>query len=225
MKLKSLPFALSSVAALVLIYGCGGSTVVSGDKNPRARAVDLLATPATVSVTIDGIAVAGASTFGSVSVYALYNNGNREVIFKDATTNGTLIDQSPLFELNHFYTCIGYVSAAGPALMVLSDGGNVAADQTQIRFGKAAAGTTASVDVYVTTPGVDLNTVTPTFSGVTLGATNVPYVAFQAGSYEVRETPTGSKVPFDDQTLTFGGGVNTTLLDQGTSTYLALTDQ
>jgi len=109
--------------------------------------------------------------------------------------------------------------------MVLADSNAVGSTQATIRFAKAAAGTTAIVDFYVTAPGASIATATPLYTGVTLGSVSQPYATFSSGTYEVRETATGSKVPFIDQEFTLSGGTATTLLDLGTTAFFVLSDQ
>ena len=225
MKTPILPISVVSLACAGLVSGCGGSPAIGTASNPQARVVDALASPPSVSASVDGSLIVGASTFGSVSSYQVYSNGNRNIIFTDAVAGTTLVNQTTLFQLNSFYTLIAYQSAGGPALLVLSDSNHASSVQGAIRFAKVAAGTTPIVDVYVTLPGASIASVSPTYSAVTLGSANQPYVALASGTYEVRETANGSKAPLIDQQVTLNGGTATTLLDDGTTTYLNLQDQ
>jgi hypothetical protein len=215
----------SAAAALVAVSGCGGSPTLGTASNPRIRVVDALQTPATVNVTVDGGLITGVNTFQNVSNYQVFNNGNRTVIFTDASTGATLINQSSPYTLNSFYTAIGYQSASGPALMVLQDSDHLGSTQGSIRFVKAAAGSSASVDFYVIPAGNSLATQTPIYTAVTLGNVSQAYRSFTSGTYTVTETIAGTKTPIISQQITLSGGAATTLLDVGTSTFLTLQDQ
>ena len=64
----------------------------------------------------------------------------------------------------------------------------------------------SAVDVYVTAPGADLATATPTLTGVGLGDVS-DYLEVPAGDYQVRVTPVGTKtVAIDSGALTLSGG-------------------
>jgi len=214
-----------AVAGAALLTGCGGSSTLGTASNPQVRAVDLLTTPTTVNVTIAGGLMSGVNTFGNVSSYQPFTNGNTNVTFTDVSTSNVVINQNPLFTLNGNYTVIGFNGASGPALLVLSDSNHIGSTQSTVRFTKVAAGTASSVDVYVTAPGASLATISPTFSAVTLGSSSQKYVAFASGTYEVRETASGSKTAIIDQQFTLSGGTANTLLDDGTTTFFALQDQ
>jgi len=225
MRIKSTFGFTSALIAAAITSGCGGSPTLGTASNPRARAVDAFQTPTSVTATIDGTVMTGVSGFGSVSGYQVFNNGSRTAMFTDASTAATLATQSPIFTLNSFYTVIGYAGASGPAIMVLSDSNQVSSGQAAIRVTKAGVGGATVVDVYVTTPGADIVSASPTFAGVTLGDTSQTYRVMASGTYEVRETAAGAKNIILDQQFTLGGGTATTLLDVGTSTFLRLTDK
>lgn len=165
------------------------------------------------------------ATFDQVSDYTVVTNGNRTITFTDATTGTVLVSQTSLYQINGIYTSIGYQSASGPALLVLQDSNHTSTAQGAIRFAKVAAGAASSVDVYVTSPGASLSGMAATFTGVTLGNSGQLYKVFASGTYEVRETASGSKTPLIDQQITLGGGTSTTILDNGTNAFLMLNDK
>ena len=117
------------------------------------------------------------------------------------------------------------ISASGPSLIVLNDSNHVSSTQATIRFVKAAIGANATVDFYVTPPGQGIATSSAVYSGVTAGSVTQDYQAFNAGTYTVTETDSGTKIPLRQQTITLQGGTATTLVEVGTPTFLSLQDQ
>lgn len=231
MKNKFTVNSILGLAGIVVIAGCGGSQPLRGTSSvgagakPRVRVVDALTNPAAVSVDVAGSSVIGVSRFGGVSTYQAFNAGNDSVIFNNSTQNSILLNQSLPFQFNASYTVIGYQSANGPALMQLSDINQPNSALTSIRFTKVGGNSTQTVDLYITDLGDSIDDLGPAFLAVPLGSDSQRYVTLNFGTYEITETATGSKVPLIHETIDFGGGSATTILDDGTNTFLTLQDQ
>jgi hypothetical protein len=98
----------------------------------------------------------------------------------------------------------GPVAAIAP-LVLEDDLTTPAAGNIKLRLVHASP-TAGPVDIYVTAPGADLTTVTPTLANVPFRAAS-DYLEVPAGTYRVRITPAGSKtvaIDVDGVTLTSG---------------------
>jgi hypothetical protein len=222
---RTLLTAIAAVGAFSL-FGCGGggSTVIGTSENPRVRVYNALTTPDDVDVRVNNELVADDAAFADYSDYKIINNGNRRVEFLDSTTNGSLIDESKLFELDNYYTVVGYNDGDNRRLLVLSDRRDSSSDQGRIRFVKVAQGV-GPVDVYITEPGASIVGAEPTISGVEIGNADQPYLAFAPGQYQIRVTAENSSVPLISENVTVTAGRNITVLADGTTDLKVLVDR
>ncbi len=151
---------------------------------PGAPALEVLITDTRIG---DNLAYGQSTTYQSVS-------GGSQVL----RVNSDFGDQNEeLFAVEAPLTA----GAAYTAVVTGGDGGIIPIlitdDNSPPPTGQAkframhAAPTAEQVDVYVTAPGADLSTTTPTFTAVTFGTAS-SYATLPAGAYQVRITLTGS---------------------------------
>lgn len=179
--------ALAPIAALV-IAGCGGDgTGITNNTNPRIRVVNALPGVDAVDVRVSGTTVLDDATFGTVSAYKITDNGNRNVVFLDATSGGEIINNESLYEENEWYTVVGAGSAGNRTFIRFEDvREEPVAGRTKLRVANADA-SVGPIDVFVTPVGEDdLTGVTPTSDDLAFGDVTPSFVERDAGSYRIR---------------------------------------
>ncbi len=228
MNIKAMSAVFGIGSTMAILVGCGGSSSdtagIHGSPIPQARFVNAMKTPSSVSFKVDGAIVAGPSTFGGITNYQNFSIGNRDVQVVDGSNN--ILSDNPLNMLEgKAYTAVSFTASGVNSLMVLTDGATVSFSNAAVRFAKVSAANSADDDFYLTAPGVDINTVNPVFSGVKLGVAPAGYAVIPPGTYEIRQTDTGSKTPILDKQITITGGTSNTILDQGDVNFLVLQDR
>jgi hypothetical protein len=219
--MKSMIGLLATASIAAVLVGCGGNGSDGGGligiKNPRVRAVHAFTGAGAADVFIEGEQVMNDGVFGASSGYEIFENGNRDVAFRDANSQGVIAADSFLFEENKFYTVVGAGTLGNRTIIALTDG-NETAGNGDAKFRVVNAASNANpVDVYITDPSVSsLSGVTPTFNNLEFGAGDSQYVQFAPDTYRIRVTPTTSQTPFIDTTVTLAtDDIRTALVSQG----------
>ena len=165
--------------------------------SPDAPNVDVLVDN---KVVLSDVSYKQASDFLSVFV------GTRNVKVNAAGTSTTVINADLTLAFDSFTTIIATNVLDEIEPLVLKDkitppSGNL----LNIRVVHSAPSAPA-VDVYVTAPGADINTATPTLSNVAFTEFS-DFLEIPEGDYQIRVTTVGSKDPvFDSGTVTLDAG-------------------
>ncbi|MGH7518104.1 MAG: DUF4397 domain-containing protein [Gemmatimonadales bacterium] len=206
--MQRLTFAFLILGA-VLAVGCGDDTGEAfnpndpndpsdpgGDFDPstevRVRAFHAAPGGPALDVLVNDGPIADALAYGESSRYSTAAGGDAVLLVRsDADDEDLFAVEQPL-TAGATYTVIVAGGDAGILPVVLTDD-NAAppAGQAKVRVVHAAPSIAEAVDVYVTAPGADIGTATPTFPDVTF-ATASSYAALPAGTHEIRLTPAGS---------------------------------
>jgi hypothetical protein len=198
-------FALA-LAAMATISACDDDDPVTPPATAQVRVVHAAADAPNVDVLVDGSAVLTNVPFKGASNYLSVPAGTRNLQVRAAGTSTVVIDADATAAQGESYTVIATGPVAAIAPLVLEDDLTTpAAGNIKLRLVHASP-TAGPVDIYVTAPGADLTTVTPTLANVPFRAAS-DYLEVPAGTYRVRITPAGSKtvaIDVDGVTLTSG---------------------
>ncbi|MGE5141812.1 MAG: DUF4397 domain-containing protein [Acidobacteriota bacterium] len=191
----------------VALAGCGSKG--SGGGNARLRMLNAIPDANSVSLSFDtNPPVISGLAFEQTTQYTGVDTGSHE--FKVSANGGVsnVIDTTlNIGSSDYTYIVYGPVSAA--VALLLQDTGFTQPNSGNfgVRFINTAAGV-GNLDLYLTAPGVDINTTSATVSNVGYGNGSA-FVTVPNGSYEIRVTAANTKdVVFDtgpqsftDQTL------------------------
>ncbi len=207
-KLSKIALLVSTAFALSACGG-GGAADVLNLGTPSARLVNAMPNdPSLVLYRNSDVQTdAGTPTYEESSKYFQTVTATSTWSVRDAATGlqvgSTSVDASG----STLYTLVAFPGTGTQAdLVQISDPYDVGitSDNARARFvnGSLNSGT---FDVYLSAPGVDLNTVMPTMSAVAYEgaspASGSNSYSFPSGTYEVRLTLAGTKTVFFDGTL------------------------
>jgi hypothetical protein len=186
--------------SMAIAIGCGES------HHSRLRVVHASPDAPNVDVAVDDKTVLTNVAYGTASDYLTVNSGKRKIVVAATGTNTDVIEVSPDLVNKTDYTvlAVGLVANISP-LLLTDDNAAPSAGNVKVRIihGAPSAG---SVDIYVTAPGDDLTSATPTLSNVAFKDAS-DYLSVPAGNYEIRVTLTGTKtVAIDSGSVTLTAG-------------------
>jgi len=122
-----------------------------------------------------------------------------------AGTQTAVIDANLTLPANFLGSVYAVNTLANIEPLILVDDKRRVATEAKIRLVHGAP-SAPNVDIYVTAPDADIESVEPAFSNVAFKA-ETGYVSLAEGTYQVRITPTGTKtVVIDTQAITLNAG-------------------
>jgi hypothetical protein len=175
---------------------CNNDASLNVSQSTRARAVNAAPDAGALRVSVAGKKFDNLA-YGKGTDYQTINGGEQQVQVQTVVGNQTVLDQKQSFTAGADYT----VAIAGSGsnlvpIIVTDDNAKPPTGQAKFRVINTAPGAPA-MDVYVSTPGADLLSSTPTLTSLSPGNAS-SYAQLAAGSYEVRVTQAGSKQVFID---------------------------
>ena len=178
----------------IALAGCGSK---GGGSNARLRMLNGIPDANAISLTLDTTVVVTGLAFEQATQYTGVDTGARE--FKVSANGGAsnVIDTTlSISGSDYTYIVYGPVSAAVSSLFVDSGFTKPNSGNFGVRFINTAAGA-GNLDLYLTAPGVDINTTSATVPNIGYGGGSA-FTTVPNGTYEIRLTAANTKlVVFD----------------------------
>ena len=194
--MRAHPFLVVLTCVLALALGsCNtGKGVSNGSTHGTLRVVNVIPNAGgPLDVTFDLKPFVAGLPFEGMTQYQTIDAGTRELQVSVAGSSTNLIDVTPIFLPDVAYTFVAFGALANATGIILNDTLIVdpGAGNFQLRVVNGASNN-GGIDVYVTAPGEDLNTVSPSIAGVGYGTTSL-FVNLPVGNREIRITTANSK--------------------------------
>lgn len=231
-RIAPLVLFIAALAGLFFAVACGGGGS-SNSGTAQVRTVNAIADSAGTGFDflISGASFTTNQQFDTATAYASVTS--RAQVFEVRRTGVAtdIINVSENLTGGDSYTFVALGTFVQPSGVIFTDTTTAASSgNIQIRVINASP-TLGAADVYITAPGVTLNSVSANVSSLGFGSAS-SYQTFAAGKYEVRITNHGSKstVWYDSSTTYASGAVLTIVLQDGAGggylpvTALVLTD-
>lgn len=196
----------SPVKLLALTGDPAAPALAIADRRALVRVVHASPDAPDVDVLVDGAVALAGVPFRAASGYLEVDRGERRAQVNPAGTTTSVIDAALTLAASRAYTVLAVDRVAVIGALVLEDDRRAPAPgQVRLRLVHAAP-SAGDVDVYVTAPGADLQTATPTLAGFAFKDASA-YLEVPAGAYRVRITLAGTKtVAIDTGAVTLPAG-------------------
>lgn len=195
MRLSKLLVSFGIFVVIFLTSGCG-----SGSAN--VRIINAQPTQSSLDLLVDGKSVATSIGYGAASNYVSVSSGSRHIQGESSGSSNIVLDLSQNLGSGSYSTAL----AAATGSVVLTDSHSApSSSDFAIRVVNASANL-PSADVYILASGTDINSVSPTYSGLNLQS-NPTYTNLTPGTYQVVLTLPGQKFAVTStSSLSFASG-------------------
>jgi hypothetical protein len=185
---------------LVFGLGCGDSSKGTAE----LRVVHASPDAPNVDVYLNNNKILTDVPYETASTYLPETPGSANVQVDPTGTTTAVINVNETLVASQYYTAFAIGPVSSISLLVTQDDNTPPpSGQVEVRI---VHGSPSAVDVYVTAPGADLATTTPTLTNLPFEAVSA-YLTVAAGSYEIRVTPTGTKtVAIDSGAVALAAG-------------------
>ena len=181
-----------ALLASVALAGCDDDEPNAPAATAQLRVVHASPDAPNVDVLVDGAVALSNVPYKASSSYLAVPSGSRNLRVRATGTTTVVINANAPITAGEAYTVLATGSLAGIQPLVLEDDLTLpAAGNIRLRLVHAAPAA-GNVDIYVTAPGADIATATPTLTGVPFRGFS-DYLEVPAGTYRVRITPAGTK--------------------------------
>ncbi len=208
-----------ALAATAVLTACGGGDDGIDDRiglsKPTIRVIHAITGGPNVDVLQNGVKTSFVNKpYKFVSTYFNVEIGNQLISFNTAGTQTELARATLVAATGHKYTVVALPGASAAEALTIDDPFEKGLLSNKARVRSLNASFNAqNVDVYITMPAIDLNSVTPTFGAVgykqASPASGKDSLDLDGGTYRLRITTAGTKtVIFDSGALTLANNAD-----------------
>lgn len=187
--------ALAAVMAFATaaLAACGGGG--DDDEGASMRLVNATLSHTSLNLLANSETVVTGTALDTVSAYAGIPDGSPSLQVNDATTGAVLAVTSPTITGGQKAALLAYESGGTVRTAVIAEDTEPPASGTATLRVFNAATDAGSIDVYITEPAVDINTLAaPTFTFTASNSVQASnFVSFGPGTYRIRVTGAGNK--------------------------------
>ncbi|HEV2731099.1 MAG TPA: DUF4397 domain-containing protein, partial [Terriglobales bacterium] len=154
----------------------------------------------------DGNSVASSLAYGTSTGYISVRAGSHQIQIEPSGTSSVFLTQTLSFSSGTDTTQLSFNFSSSPQALVLTDDNSAPpSGDAKLRLINVSP-SLGPADVYIVSPGTDINTVSPTISNLAFGAAS-GYQSLTASSYEIIYAFAGQKVvAIDSGSLSFSAG-------------------
>jgi hypothetical protein len=215
-RIAPLVLLIAALTGLFFAVACGGGSKTSS--TAQLRAVNAIADSVGTGFDflVSGAAFTNDLQFDSATAYASVTSGSQTIEVRNTGVSTDLIAVSENLTGGDNYTFVALGTFVQPSGVLFTDNNTAATSgNIELRIINASP-TLGPADIYITAPGVTLNSVSAKVSSLAVGSAS-GYQTLAAGNYEIRVTNHGFKSPvwYDYSTTYASGAVLTLILQDG----------
>jgi Domain of unknown function (DUF4397) len=184
----------------VFLIGCS-----SGSKT-RFRVVNAVVDETDLTIVEDGNNVSSNLAYATSTGYLSAHGRSHQIRIEPSETSNVFLTQTVNFSSGTDTTILPFNFSSSPESLVLVDDNSApASGDAKLRLINVSP-SLGTADVYIVSPGTDINTVSPTISNFAFGSTSA-YQSLAAGNYEIIYAFAGQKsIAVDSGSLSLSSG-------------------
>jgi len=171
----------------MFLIGCS-----SGSKT-RFRLVNGVVDESDLNVLEDGNSVNSNLAYGTSTGYLSAHAGSHQIQIEASGTFNAFLTQTLTFNSGTDTTILPFNFSSSPQSLTLTDDNSApTSGNAKLRLINVSP-SLGTADVYIVSPGTDINTVSPTISNFAFGSASA-YQSLAAGNYEIIYAFAGQKI-------------------------------
>ena len=189
--------ARALLVAAAFAIACSDSN--GPDDLSRVRTVNASPDAPSLNFVLDGTTIQSSIAYATDPTYMDVDEDADHATLTNSSSGATLVANDVHLETNRNYSMIAVGKLASISSIFVEDSQDApVSGKSKVRFIQTAPSMPASVDVYITSPGADLATTSPTLSNVAFKSVSSYLLVDAANDYRLRITAAGSKTTILD---------------------------